>query len=48
MSVMTQDIEHISFKVVDHAFLRAVQLLAAVLALFVIGLAAVILILKRA
>ena len=45
---LTQDIEQISFKVVDHAFWRAAQLLAAVLALLVIGLVAVVFILKRA
>jgi hypothetical protein len=45
---LTQDIEQLSLKVVDHAFWRAAQLLAAVLALLVIGLVAIIFILKRA
>jgi hypothetical protein len=44
---LTQDIEQISFKVVDHAFWRAAQLLAAVLALLAIGLAAILIFLKR-
>jgi hypothetical protein len=44
---MTQDIEQISLKVVDHAFWRAVQLLAAVLVILAIGLAVVLIILKK-
>jgi hypothetical protein len=40
---MTQDIEQISLKVVDHAFWRAAQLLAAVLVI----LAVIIIVLKR-
>lgn len=44
---LTQDLEQISLKVVDHAFWRAAQLLAAVLVLLAIGLVAVLIFLKR-
>jgi len=44
---LTQDIELISLKVVDHAFWRAAQLLAAVLAVLAIGLAGIVILLKR-
>jgi hypothetical protein len=45
---LTLDIEQISLKVVDHAFWRAAQMLAGVLALLVVGLVAAVFILKRA
>jgi hypothetical protein len=44
---LTQDLERISLKVVDHAFWRAAQLIAAVLVLLVIRFAAVRVFLKR-
>ena len=44
---LTQDLEQISLTVVDHAFWRAAQLLAAVLVLLAIGLVAVLIFLKR-
>ena len=44
---LTQDIEQISLKVVDHAFWRATQLLAAALVILAIGLAMVLIILKK-
>ena len=44
---LTQDIEHISFKVVDHAFWRAAQLLAAVLVVLAFGLVAVVFSFRR-
>jgi hypothetical protein len=44
---LTQDLEQISLTVVDHAFWRAAQLLAAVLALLAIGLVLVLVSLKR-
>jgi hypothetical protein len=44
---LTQDLEQISLKVVDHAFWRAAQLLAAVLVLLAIGLVALLIFLTR-
>jgi len=44
---VTQDIEHISLKVVDHAFWRAAQLLALILVAFFVALVAVIFALRR-
>jgi hypothetical protein len=44
---VTQDIEHISLKVVDHAFWRAAQLLALILVALFVALVAVIFALRR-
>ncbi|HEY7253400.1 MAG TPA: hypothetical protein VIG37_23085 [Methylomirabilota bacterium] len=44
---VTQDIEHISLKVVDHAFWRAAQLLAPILVALFVALVAVVLALRR-
>lgn len=44
---LTQDLEQISLKVVDHAFWRAAQLLAAVLVLLAIGLVLAVIVFKR-
>jgi len=44
---LTQDFEQISLKVVDHAFWRAAQLLAAVLVLLAIGLIVAVIVVKR-
>lgn len=44
---LTQDLEQISLKVVDHAFWRAAQLLAAVIFLMVIGLTSAVFVLNR-
>ena len=44
---LTLDLEQISLKVVDHAFLRAAQLLAAMLVLLAIGLVLAVVVFKR-
>lgn len=44
---LTQDLEQISLKVVDHAFWRAAQLLAAVLGLLAIGFVLAVIVFKR-
>jgi hypothetical protein len=44
---LTVDIEQISLKVVDHAFWRATQMLAAVLVVLALGLVAVIFSFRR-
>jgi hypothetical protein len=44
---VTQDIEHISLKVVDHAFWRAAQLVALILVALFVALVAVVLALRR-
>ena len=44
---LTQDIEQISLKVVDHAFWRAAQLLAVVFVFLAIGLVLALIVLKR-
>jgi len=44
---LTQDIEQISLKVVDHAFWRAAQLIAAVLVFLAIGLVLAVIVFKR-
>jgi hypothetical protein len=44
---LTHDIEQISFRVVDHAFWRATQMLAAVLVVLAVGVVAVILSFRR-
>jgi hypothetical protein len=44
---LTQDVEQISLRVIDHAFWRAAQLLAAVLVVMGVGLAVAIAVLKR-
>jgi hypothetical protein len=46
-AAVTQDMEHISLKVVDHAFWRATQLLAVVLVALFVALVAVVLALRR-
>ena len=44
---LTQELEHISLRVVDHAFWRAAQLLAAVLVFLAIGLVLAVFFFKR-
>ena len=44
---VTQDIEHLSLKLVDHAFWRAAQLLALILAALFVALVAAVFALKR-
>jgi hypothetical protein len=43
----TQDIEHLSLKVVDHAFWRAAQLLALILVALLVALVVIVLALRR-